>query len=170
MINIHDVSNEQGCIKIKVGEARIYGDKITIGRTANFVGTVIKIFDESGRVNAIIPFGNFTPAAIGKIKKIWNTEVIEETDTEETDTEDKDFEEFNINELMKNLKPCPFCGRKDLSLIYLDEEGYQQEHYSELTDSVGIHCGHCYLTMTEQIFFFKDSKELFKRWNQRGGQ
>lgn len=85
MINIHDVSKEQGCIKIKVGEARIYGDKVTIGRTANFVGTVLKIFDESGRVNAIIPFGVFTPAAIGKIKKFWNTEVIEEKD--ETDTE-----------------------------------------------------------------------------------
>lgn len=82
MITKNDVSQEQACIKIKVGEVRIYGDKITIGRTANFVGTVVKIYDESGRVNAIIPFGVFTPAAIGRIKKFWNTEVIEETDTE----------------------------------------------------------------------------------------
>lgn len=82
MINRNDVSQYCGRIKIKVGEARIYGDRITIGRTANFVGTVVKIYDESGRVNAIIPFGVFTPAAIGRIKKFWNTEVIEEKDEE----------------------------------------------------------------------------------------
>lgn len=77
MIGIFDVSEGCDCIHVKVGEVKIYCDRIEIGKSANWVGTVVKLLDESGRVNAILPIQLFTDDAIEKIKSFKNTKVIE---------------------------------------------------------------------------------------------
>lgn len=75
---------------------------------------------------------------------------------------------MNIEEATNKLKPCPFCGRKDLSLIYLDEEGYQQQFRNGLTEYVCVECDTCKLMVREQVFSFEEDLEsLVQKWNTR---
>ena len=74
MIGIFDVWEGSTGIKIKLGEAGMYGDRILIGKASTWTGTVVELVDELGKVNAIIPIELFTEDAIEKIKSFTNTE------------------------------------------------------------------------------------------------
>lgn len=76
-------------------------------------------------------------------------------------------------EEISELKPCPFCGGKDLSIIFLDEEGHPQPFYNELSKYACVVCDKCDLRMSEQLpnnsdtILLFDIILLFNKWNTR---
>ena len=52
------------------------------------------------------------------------------------------------------LKPCPFCGSKDVEV-------------DEREEGCGILCRNCGVWATSGWWWFNDSKDAIKLWNRR---
>ena len=73
---------------------------------------------------------------------------------------------------IKELKPCPFCGGKDLTIT--PRSGFKRVLKEHGRATISMSCTKCHIDMYEHSYngndFDTKAKILIEKWNERKGE
>ena len=65
------------------------------------------------------------------------------------------------------LEPCPFCGSKDVSALFVDEDAFKYAYEGQDVDGDVNPYIHCYGCDSEWFTDSANGDDVIKAWNRR---